>query len=1315
MPRSVYSVVDRGGPSRFNPINLVKRFAVSVMVVALALLGTATMASATSVSTVTFSPSTLVEGQLAVWTVGFTPTASIASGNAGTVSVTFPFAVPSSPTVTYSGMGTCNAGVAATGSGDVVTVTFTVTTSNCSLTAGTAATITIGTASSPTASTNITNPPAGTQALSGFSVATSADVTAVNPTSPSGGFVFTNSAVSGVTFAPATATAGSTSTWTVGFTTSATGALSTASSSTITAMLPTSLLVSSATPVVAFTSGTTGTCTPTAAYTPATGKLVVTFVGSGCAVANSTAVTFTVAGVTNPASGYLDPSGFSLTTSSDLAVVAPTTGVTIGALNTPTAQGAGSGAATVSFYADGTSTTYTVNTQNVTTGSPVSVTNSCVVSAASPAAAGTPESCTVAGLTNGQTYTFTVTPTGNNTTSTVSQASLGLRIGAALATPVAYGAGSNGTTDQASIAFTADGVATFYTVTSTDAGTPADSVVAQACVGNSTTPPTGAQSCTVAGLTNGQTYTFTVTPSGNNTSSTTSLASNSVTTSATTLGAPTAKAASAANSAVVSFGTDGVATLYTVTSSNAQGGVNGICVVQATATFMPTGVQSCTVSGLTSGDTYTFSVLGQGGGTTLTTASGPSNSVTVSNALATPTVSLSASNAATVSWTADGSSTLYTVNTYVVTASTRTLNPSLTCYVANSTTPPTGAQSCTVTGLSAGATYEFTVTPSGSPYSAGTSGYSAPLSTGAAYPHTPSASGAGSGAVKVTFQADGVATTYVVNTYVGAATSASTQTCKVANALTPPTGTQSCIVTGLTDGTTYEFTVTASGGAEAYTAPSAESNATTSGPALATPTVTNAGSGAVTVSFTADGVAAIYTVTATDATTPGNGGQTCVVGNTTTPPTGAQSCTVTGLHNGDVYTFTVTPSGNNTTSGVSAPSAQITVTNVLSTPTVKNAGSGAVAVSFVADGEATVYTVNPWSGGSMLASPVCVVSNTTTPPSGAQTCTVTGLSNGASYTFTVTPSGFTSSTPSAQSAQSASILVGTSFLATPTVVWAASGAIKVSFTADGVASQYTVNATATVIPSSLASTAVTSGTCSVINSVTIPTGAQSCTVSGLTNGVTYTFTVTPSGNGTTSLTSPASAAITASAAIAPATPTAVTSTSTAKSLTVNWTAPASNGSALTGYVVTATAGNTTVSCGTVAGTATSCTISGLVPGTTYALSVSAVNAVGTSAAATASATTSAAPAPVARNPFTTGTHGVAMVGRTVTLTISGGNFFGQPRVTSNAAGVRVGVSHDTGTLLTVIVTTPANSAKGWHTFTLTFANGKVARANYLVK
>ena len=115
---------------------------------------------------------------------------------------------------------------------------------------------------------------------------------------------------------------------------------------------------------------------------------------------------------------------------------------------------------------------------------------------------------------------------------------------------------------------------------------------------------------------------------------------------------------------------------------------------------------------------------------------------------------------------------------------------------------------------------------------------------------------------------------------------------------------------------------------------------------------------------------------------------------------------------------------------------------------------------------------------------------------------------------------------------------------------------------------------------------------------------------------------------------------------------------------------------------------------------------------------------GTTTTTTASVTTTTAPVTTTTAPkkhkkaqhlFARKVYGYAVVGRSVRLAITGGGFHGQPTITSNEPGTKVVVLHDYGNLLIVRVTVPGGSAKGWHTFTITLANGKSCKVNYLVK
>jgi len=76
------------------------------------------------------------------------------------------------------------------------------------------------------------------------------------------------------------------------------------------------------------------------------------------------------------------------------------------------------------------------------------------------------------------------------------------------------------------------------------------------------------------------------------------------------------------------------------------------------------------------------------------------------------------------------------------------------------------------------------------------------------------------------------------------------------------------------------------------------------------------------------------------------------------------------------------------------------------------------------------------------------------------------------------------------------------------------------------------------------------------------------------------------------------------------------------------------------------------------------------------------------------------------------TVGVAWTGRSVIVKVVGVNFYGGPKVTSNVAGVKVGVLHDNGQILTMRVTVAKTSPRGVHTFTIVFQHGQKTSVRY---
>ena len=126
------------------------------------------------------------------------------------------------------------------------------------------------------------------------------------------------------------------------------------------------------------------------------------------------------------------------------------------------------------------------------------------------------------------------------------------------------------------------------------------------------------------------------------------------------------------------------------------------------------------------------------------------------------------------------------------------------------------------------------------------------------------------------------------------------------------------------------------------------------------------------------------------------------------------------------------------------------------------------------------------------------------------------------------------------------------------------------------------------------------------------------TLTGLTAGGSYTFTVTAVNAIGTGAASPQSAAVTPY--VLPGAPVIGSVSAGDSAATVNWTAPASNGfSAITGYVVTPYIAGVAQTPQTFSSTATTQSVTGLTAGTSYTFKVAAVNAAGTGPASAMSA------------------------------------------------------------------------------------------------
>ena len=327
-----------------------------------------------------------------------------------------------------------------------------------------------------------------------------------------------------------------------------------------------------------------------------------------------------------------------------------------------------------------------------------------------------------------------------------------------------------------------------------------------------------------------------------------------------------------------------------------------------------------------------------------------------------------------------------------------------------------------------------------------------------------------------------------------------------------------------------------------------------------------------------------YTVTAR---TTGSPDRTVSVDGSTT------TAVPTGLTNGTAYTFTVTATNTVGDSTPSAPSNEVTPAGVPSTVAKPTAVRG--------DRSATVS----WDPAGANGSPVTgytVTARTTGKPDrtmsvdgSTTTAVLAGLTNGAAYTFTVTATNaIGDSAPSAASNGVTPAGVPTT-VAKPAAVRGNQSAVVSWDPATGNGSPVTGY---TVLASPGGHTA------------TVDAATRTTTITGLTNGTAYTFTVTATNAlGDSTPSAPSDEVTPAGIPSTVATPTAVRGD---RSATVSWDPVAGNGSPVTGYTVTArTAGkpDRTVS---VDRSTTTAVLTGLTNGTAYTFTVTATNALGDS-------------------------------------------------------------------------------------------------------
>ena len=352
-------------------------------------------------------------------------------------------------------------------------------------------------------------------------------------------------------------------------------------------------------------------------------------------------------------------------------------------------------------------------------------------------------------------------------------------------------------------------------------------------------------------------------------------------------------------------------------------------------------------------------------------------------------------------------------------------------------------------------------------------------------------------------------------------------------------------------------------------------------------TATKTGSTTATVAFAAplnDGGSTITSYTALS--TPGS-----ISASSATSP-----ITVTGLNPGTNYTFTVTATNADGTSGPSQASNSITTDSTApDAPTIGTAtktGTSTATVAFLAPSSSGGSTI---TGYTVSSSPSGVTATGNSSP-----ITITGLTSATAYTFTVTATNsIGTSSPSQASNSITTDYINPNSPGAPTIGTATktgSSTATVAYTAPASDGGYAITSyTAVSTPGGI------TGTLSQAGSGTI-------SVTGLTPGADYTFIVFATNSQGAGINSSASNSITTDAA-APGAPTIGTATKTGSTTaTVSFTEPSvTNGAAVTGYTVTSSPGNVVAT-----GNASPITVTGLSVATAYTFTVTATNSAGTS-------------------------------------------------------------------------------------------------------
>jgi hypothetical protein len=488
-------------------------------------------------------------------------------------------------------------------------------------------------------------------------------------------------------------------------------------------------------------------------------------------------------------------------------------------------------------------------------------------------------------------------------------------------------------------------------------------------------------SVTLTGLTAGTTYDFdVVSTNGSNLTATSTNYTFTTTAPAAPVISAVATSAITTTSATITWTTDQGSSSQvkygTTTSYGSMSALNGSLVTS----------HSVTLTGLTAGTTYDFAVISTNGSSVTATSS---NFTFATMAGAGPVISAVASsgvtaNSATITWTTDqASSSLVNYGTTTGYGSSSALNSNLVT-----------SHSVTLTGLTAGATYDFDVVSANAGSVSSMSAnftFTTPTATGPA----PSVGylafwGINNTGITISWSTDQLANTQLAY----GTTTALGQLSPLQTALTASHGV---VLTTLNPGTTYYFVAqsTNASGVTGYSTTytfTTTGTATTPPPVISNVTATGITSSSATITWTTDQASSSQV----------NYGTTTSYGSSSALNTAlvtSHSVTLTGLTAGTTYYFDVF-SANGSNVSVVSTNQSFTTTAAVSGPVISN-----VATSAITSTSVTITWMTDQASSSLVNYGTTTGYGSSSAPNTnlvtSHSVTLTGLTAGTTYDFDV--------------------------------------------------------------------------------------------------------------------------------------------------------------------------------------------------------------------------------------------------------------------------------------------------------------------------